>query len=250
MVALAPLPLWPELEDPLTLSRQLLQVMGTQVRVFGRTHIPLGMPLLVVSNHRSLIDVPVLMTALHQPIAFACHHYMANVPLLRDVVDRFGAFPLDTPHRRQGPFFRWAMQQMQQHRTIGIFPEGAQPMVKLQAPRQVNPFHRGFAHLALRAPVDKVALLPVALVSAEQGFESPIPLRLLSWFDPTEPLFQQAGGHPVLVYRRVEVRIGDPVWVTAAERQQYRGRRGAGLARDLTDRCWRRVHGLLQQGQV
>lgn len=245
MVSIAPLHPGPLL-SPLALSQALLGLIGTQIQVTGREHIPQGAPLLIVSNHRSLIDAPVLMTALDHTIAFACHHYMAQVPFLRDVVHQFGAFPLDNPQRRHSTFFRRATQRLQQRQALGIFPEGAQPMVQLQTPTQINPFHRGFAHLALRAPVRKLALLPVAMVSTEEGFESPIPLRLLSWFDPTEPLFQQGGGHPVLVYRRVEVRIGRPIWITAAERQRYFGRQGARLARSLSDRCWQQVQSLLE----
>lgn len=237
---------WPQPPPPLFLSQQVLSLVGTQVQVTGREHIPPATPVLVVSNHRSLIDVPVLMAALDRPIAFACHPYMAQVPMLRDVVHQFGAFPLDHPCRRYGLFFRRAVAHLRQHQALGIFPEGAQPMVQLQAPTALNPFQRGFAHLALRAAVPRLAVLPVAMVSRDRGFESPIPVRLLSWFDPTEPLFQQPGGHPVVVYRRVQVRIGEPLWITAAERQRYRGREGVRLAQALSDDCWQRVRSQLQ----
>jgi 1-acyl-sn-glycerol-3-phosphate acyltransferase len=182
------------------------------------------------------------MTALNRDIAFVCHQYMANVPVLRDLVDQFGAFPLDTPRR----FFDEGYQRLSRQEAIGIFPEGAKSMVALHPPNLVNPFHRGFAHLALRVPVEPLALLPVALVSDELGFESPIPLRLLGWFDPSEPLFQRSGGHPLVFYQDVEVRIGEPIWVTPQDRQQYQGRQGSDRAQALTDACWTAVHELLQ----
>ena len=250
MTALAPLPFGPLPPDPLTLSQQMLHLLGTQVTVSGLERLPPRGAMVVVSNHRSLIDVPVLMTALNRTIAFACHHYMANVPVLRDVVAQFQAFPLDVPHRRHRTFFQRASGRLQRRQTLGIFPEGAQPMVKVQPPGEIHGFHRGFAHLALRAPVDRVAVLPVALVSPDRGFESPMPLRVLSWFDPTEPLFQQEGGHPFLVYRQVQVRVGQPLWITAAERQHYRGGQGGRLAQDLTDRCHGQVQQLLQGATV
>lgn len=246
MAAIASPPFLPTAANPLQLSQGLLQACGTQLRCTGQHHVPTGMPLLVVSNHRGLLDPPVLMAALQRNIAFACHPYMANVPVLREVVHQFGALPLDTPHQKERLFFRRASERLRQRGAVGIFPEGARPMVTLQPPRLVNSFQRGFAHLALRATCEPLALLPVALVSDDEGFESPIPLKLLSFFDPNEPLFQIPGGHPIVMYRAVEVRVGPPVWITAAERQQYRGRRGNQLAREITRCCQQTVQRLLQ----
>lgn len=228
--------------DPLDLSQGVVQLTGVRLKVSGQRKVPQGVPMVVVSNHRSVMDAPVLMAGLNRNIAFVCHQYMEQVPVLRDVVSQFGAFPLNTPNG----LFRQGYKRLRRKDAIGIFPEGAQSMVQLQAPRQVNPFHRGFAHLALRVPVEPLALLPVALVSDEVGFESPIPLRLLSWFDPDEPLFQQSGGHPLVFYRQVEVKIGDPIWVISRDREQYQGRHGTEFAQQLTDHCWSAVNDLLQ----
>lgn len=242
MAALS-LPFLPSLapDEPWEMSREMVRLIGLQLTVAGRHHIPNEFPFIVVSNHRSALDAPVLMTALERNVAFACHQYMANVPVLRDIVDRFGAFPLETPRC----FFRQAYQRLRRQQAIGIFPEGAKPMVTVQPPRCVNSFHRGFAHLALRMPVGPLAVLPVALVSDDKGFESPIPLQLLGWFDPNEPLFQQSGGHPIVFYRKVHVNIGAPIWITPGDRQAYRGRQGSYQAQELADACWSSVHDLL-----
>lgn len=165
MTALS-LPTMPFLEapEPLDLSRGLIHLTGVKLTVSGQRHIPQGVPTLVISNHRSGMDAPVLMAGLNRHIGFVCHQYMQHVPILRDMVHQFGAFPLDTPQR----FFRQGYRRLRQREMIGIFPEGAQSMVQLNEPRQLQPFHRGFAHLALRAPVEPLALLPVALVSDDK----------------------------------------------------------------------------------
>ncbi|MDB9525625.1 lysophospholipid acyltransferase family protein [Oscillatoria sp. CS-180] len=229
--------------DPLHLSHWVLQLTGTKLRVSGRHHIPQNAPLLVVSNHRSPLDAPVLMVGLDQEIAFVCHQYMMNVPVLRDIVHQFGAFPLESPRR----LFRQGYQRLRRCEAVGIFPEGAKSMVQLQPPQWINPFRRGFAHLALRAPIDPLALLPVAIASNEVGFESPIPLSLLAWFDPSESLFHKGGGHPVVLYREVEVRIGQPIWVTSGDREKYQRHQGTEYAQVLTERCWTAVDKLLQE---
>ncbi|MGD1859335.1 MAG: lysophospholipid acyltransferase family protein [Leptolyngbyaceae cyanobacterium] len=232
-----------ESPTPLDLSQGLIQLLGMKLTVSGRQKIPYNVPTIVVSNHRSPLDGPVLMAGLNRNVAFVHHQYMENVPLLREVVHQFGGFPLDTPHR----LFRQGYQRLRRREMMGIFPEGAQSMVEIQPPRQINPFHRGFAHLALRVPIEPLALLPVALVSDDEGIESPIPLSLLGLFDPSEPLFQQGGRHPLVFYRRVEVRVGEPIWLTASDRDRYQGRDGTEFAQQLTDSCWTAVNDLLQR---
>lgn len=239
------LPFLPPLtsSDPLELSRGVLRLTGTQLKVEGRSNIPHGTPLIVVSNHRSPLDAPVLMAGLERNIAFACHQYMANVPVLQDVIQRFGAFPLGTPRH----FLREARQRLCCNQAVGLFPEGAQPMVTVQPPRLMNSFHRGFAHLALQARVSYLAILPVALVSDDEGIESPIPLKLLSWFDPSEPLFQQAGGHPIVFYRQVDVRIGSPIWITPSDCRRLKKHEVNDQVRQLTQKCWTTIYELLQR---
>ena len=62
-------------------------------------------------------------------------------------------------------------------------------MVQTTSPHQIGQFHRGFAHLALRAPVKNLAILPVAISSVEETVSPTVPLKFLSLFDPSEPLF-------------------------------------------------------------
>lgn len=240
-ISLPPVPFL-EAPDPLDLSHGLVRLLGIKLQVSGQRKIPLNVPVVVVSNHRSALDAPVLMAGLNREISFVCHQYMGHVPVLKDLVHRFGAFPLDTPRK----FFRQGYRRLRDQQAIGVFPEGARSMVQLHDPRQVNPFQRGFAHLALRVPVEPLALLPVAIVSDEIGFESPFPLSVLGWFDPSEPLFQQGGGHPLVFYRRVEIKVGEPIWVTSQDRDQYQGRHGTEFAQQLTDKCWDTVHQMLQ----
>lgn len=228
--------------DPLMLSQAALNLMGVKLAAKGQYHLPIGAPMIVVSNHRSPLDACIVMAGLGYTVEFACHPYMNNVPVLKDFVTQFGGFPISGPRQ----FFGQGYQRLRQRRAVGVFPEGAKPMVTLQPPRFINPFHRGFAHLALRAPVSSLAVLPVAIVSDDEGIESPVPLRLLSWFDPSEPLFQKAGGHPVVMYRRVELRVGPPLWITQRDRDQYQGQQGSNQAQQLTDTCWETVRDLLK----
>lgn len=228
--------------EPFELSQNLLQLLGIQLTVVGQQNLPQAVPTVLVSNHRSALDAPVLMAGLGRNITFACHPYMANVPILKDLIAQLGSFPISDLHQ----FFKQGHRCLKQRQTLGIFPEGAQPMVTVQPPRFINDFHRGFAHLALRVSLAPLAVLPVALVSDDKGLESPIPLKLLGWFDPREPLFQKPGGHPIVLYRTVELRIGKPIWITNHDLEQYRGRSRSQKAQQLTAACWKTIHHLIQ----
>jgi hypothetical protein len=134
---------------------------------------------------------------------------------------------------------------------VGVFPEGAQPMVKATSANHVGSFQRGFAHLAWRVPVDDLAILPVAIAAFdEQVIRSGIPLRLLSWFDPSEPLFDQSGWHPMVLYKRANILIGRPYWIKPQQQQQYRGKQARELVANLTAYCQDEIANLLHQGCV
>lgn len=231
---------------PLLMSRQLITLAGTRTFVHHEDRIPQESAVLVVSNHRSFMDAPVLMHAIDRPIRFACHHYMGQIPILREIVTGgMGCFPLDRPDHRRDSFFHKAIQLLQARQTIGIFPEGGEPMVRLTAPQSMQPFQRGFAHLALRAPVSDLAVLPIAIASEEENTDTFFPVRLLSWVDPTEPLFRGPGLHPMVVYRRVQVMVGHPMWITPRHRERYQGKHAKTVVKDLMDYCQTEIKTLL-----
>lgn len=237
-------------QRPLQLSRLLLMGLGTRFFLHYENRLPVDMPILVVSNHRSFMDAPLLMAALNCSIRFACHHYMSQTPILRNlVVDQLGCFPLDEKMHRQQSFFQQATQLLQANQMVGVFPEGAHPMLNQTRPEELQVFHRGFAHLALRVPVASLAVLPVAIVPYQESVNaSAIPLRLLRVFDPSEPLFDQDGWHPMVFYHRVNIMLGRPYWITPAHQQQYQGKQAKNVANELTQYCWTEISDLMRKG--
>jgi 1-acyl-sn-glycerol-3-phosphate acyltransferase len=234
-------------DNPLQVSRSLLAVMGTRMFIYYEDRIPTDSAVVVVSNHRSFMDAPLLMAALGYPIRIACHHYMGQVPVMREVVKQLGCFPLEEPEHRGKAFFQQATQLLEKHQWVGVFPEGAQPMVELTNPQVVGKFQRGFAHLALRAPVRNLAVLPVAIASLEESVNSAVPLRLLRLFDPSEPLFEQPGWHPMVLYHRVAVLVGHPYWITPKHREQYQGKQAKAVVEEVVTTCRDEISKLLHQ---
>lgn len=241
----------------LQISQGLLAALGTRVFRYYENRIPQGGPMLVVSNHRSFMDAPMLMATVKRPIRFACHHYMGQVPVMREIVTgQLGCFPLEAKEHRQQSFFQQAIGLLHTQQVVGVFPEGTKPMVQFNQPNQICEFQRGFAHLALRAscggathkPVQDLAILPVAIASLEEVNTRAVPLKLLSLFDPSEPLFNQGGWHPLVIYSRVAVLIGRPYWITPQQRQQYQGKHAKTAVAELNNHCQAEIANLLRQG--
>ena len=234
-------------DQPLQISRSLLAAMGTRLFVYHEDRVPLDSAVIVVSNHRGFMDAPLLMAALGHPIRIACHHYMGQVPMMREMVTQLGCFPLKEPEQRGNAFFQQATQLLAQRQWVGVFPEGAKPMVDLTKPDVVGEFHRGFAHLALRAPVRDLAIFPVAIASLEESVNSAVPLRVLRLFDPSEPLFEKPGWHPMVIHHRVAVVVGHPYWIKPKQREHYQGKQARTVVSDITTTCRDEISKLLYQ---
>jgi 1-acyl-sn-glycerol-3-phosphate acyltransferase len=221
---------------PLRISQSLLSVAGVSTSYRHLRRIP-DTRLLIVSNHRSLFDAPLLMRAIGRPVRFACHHYMSQVPVLHQATMLMGAFPLESGRQYQASFFRQSIDILQSNQLVGVFPEGADPMVNVKPSHHLSPFHRGFAHLALKAPVDDLAILPVAIASRDEKQGRLAPLQWFRYFDPSEDLFQGEGWHSAVVYRHVDIAIGNPLLIDKELKSRYRGRNGAAVVREITDNC-------------
>ncbi|WP_375474024.1 lysophospholipid acyltransferase family protein [uncultured Nostoc sp.] len=235
--------------SPLEISRALVAAFSTQMFRYYEDRIPQDARVVVVSNHRSFMDALILMAALSNPIRFACHHYMGQVPVMREIViGQLGCFPLEETQNRLQSFFLQSQVLLQSKQMVGVFPEGTTPMVKFTQPNQVGEFQRGFAHLALRANVEDLAILPIAIASLEEVNTNGFPLRLLSVFDPSEPLFNQSGWHPLVIYRRVAVLIGRPYWITPQHHKKYHGKQARTVVAELTQHCHGEISNLLRQG--
>ncbi len=235
------------LDYPFWLSKAVLNTVGTDLSVVHGERLSDPRSLIVVSNHRSFLDPFVIMAALNHSIRFACHRYMSKVPVLSEVIKGMGCFSLDLTKQDQDRLFSPPIQ-LPTAQWIGVFPEGGKPMVKPTQPHEMGLFQRGFAHLALRSQVQPLGILPVAIVSHVEVQESTVPLQVFSWFDPSEPLFQQDGWHPAILYRRVSLMVGNPIWVTPDQRAQYHGKQAKVTAMELTQAAQTQVADLLAEG--
>ncbi|MDO4921161.1 MAG: lysophospholipid acyltransferase family protein [Phascolarctobacterium sp.] len=101
---------------------RVLFAVVLRMRVEGTENIPKEGPLVIASNHLSLLDPPVIGTAATRKV-----HFMAKqelfVPILGDIYKILGAFPV-----RRGGADRAAIKRgieiLQSSQVLAIFPEG------------------------------------------------------------------------------------------------------------------------------
>ena len=225
------------------IAQDVLSLLGMSVKVHNPERLPQTGPLLIVSNHRSFLDPLLLTSFLNTPINFVCHRFIGNVPVLREVVQSCGGFPLSDDWYPD--LLQHSTELLDRGKVIGIFPEGAAPMLNTPSKSNLCPFYRGFAHIALRAAVPNLQILPVAIRSRSELQLPIVPLSLLQSLDPSEPLFKQDGWHPAVLYQEVSIRLGAPFSI-APYQAQYHGRQAGKVVKDLTATLSQQVADLLQ----
>jgi len=93
------------------------------LRVRGAEHIPASGPALIVSNHQSILDPPLIGGAARRPIYFLAKAELFRIPLFGALIRRLNARPV----RREGPdpgALRMALRVLEEDGALLIFPEG------------------------------------------------------------------------------------------------------------------------------
>jgi 1-acyl-sn-glycerol-3-phosphate acyltransferase len=228
---------------PMLLARSLTNLLNIKVRVTGAEHIPAQGPCLVVSNHRSVADVFVLLAGLDRPIRFICHPFLARVPGVNELIQQAGGIYLSDGKYAQ--FFEQAGTYLKAGQWLGIFPEGAKPMTQRMSSDRLYPFQRGVSHLAFQSKQENLCMLPVALRSIREFSGDLIPMQFFSLLDSQEPLFKEQGWHPYVIYREVELVVGLPRYLTLEEQWNYEHGKARSMAFYLTQELEATVKNLL-----
>ncbi|MFM1800250.1 MAG: hypothetical protein RLZZ117_2528 [Cyanobacteriota bacterium] len=129
-------------------------------RVTGLGNVPRRGGLVVVANHGSHLDPPILACALRRPVAFMAKEELFRVPLLGPVIRACGAYPVarGASDRRA---VRAACERIAEDWATGVFLDGTR-----QEDGRVNHPHDGAAWLAARM---QVPLLPVAIINSHRA---------------------------------------------------------------------------------
>ncbi len=127
--------------------------------LIGRENIPQKNSFIMVSNHGSLLDPPLLGHALGRNISFMAKAELFKIPLLGVIIKACGAYPVKRGIVDKNTI-KTACKKLSNDNSIGIFLDGTR-----QKNGRVNKPKQGAALLAFK---NQKLLLPVAIVNSHR----------------------------------------------------------------------------------
>lgn len=128
-------------------------------RIYGVNQIPHQGGAIIVSNHASYFDPPLLACAMNRPVAFMAKEELFKVPLLSQAISLYGAYPVKRGSGDRGAI-RAALNALANGWLVGVFLEGT----RTKDGRIYEP-KLGAAMIASKA---QVPLIPVSLWGTEK----------------------------------------------------------------------------------
>ena len=180
-------------------------------RIYGAENVPQEGPLVVVSNHASDFDPPIVSCSLRRPVAFMAKEELFKIPVLKQGIELYGAYPVKRGAADRSAI-RSALNCLTGGWAVGLFLQGTRT-----ADARIPEPKLGAALIAAKA---NVPLLPVSL-----------------W--GTEAIFTK--GSPVPRSVPVTVRIGQAIAPpTSTKREELEA---------LTQQCAQAIHALHDMGR-
>ena len=127
--------------------------------LIGKDNIPQKDSFIMVSNHGSLLDPPLLGHALGRNISFMAKAELFKIPFLGFVIQACGAYPVKRGIADKNTI-KTACKKLSNDNSIGIFIDGTR-----QKNGRVNKPKQGAALLAYK---NQKLLLPVAIVNSHR----------------------------------------------------------------------------------
>lgn len=178
-------------------------------RMEGREHEPRP-PYVVVANHCSAVDPPLVALALRARVTFAAKIELTHNRLVKLWIRSLGGFFVHRG-RVDRAAIRSGLRALRRGRVLCVFPEGTR-----SSDGRLLPFEDGAAYWALKSGVP---VLPIGIIGSHRTM--PVGAKKMA-------------PHPVLV------RVGPPILVPKVE-----GRLSAGIVRVWTRRLEHALGALL-----
>jgi 1-acyl-sn-glycerol-3-phosphate acyltransferase len=130
-------------------------------RIYGAENVPMKGRLLVVSNHASDFDPPIVSNCVGRPVAFMAKQELFEVPVLKQAITLYGAYPVKRGAADRSAL-KAAMASIETGWATGVFLDGT----RTDDGRIHNP-KQGAAWLAAQT---QALILPVCLWGSHEIF--------------------------------------------------------------------------------
>ncbi len=147
--------------ESLRVLAQLSAVLAWHIRHSGQENIPKSGGVLVVSNHQSHLDPPLVGMACSRRMNYLARDTLFGFAPFRWLIQSLDAIPID----REGiglSGIKESLRRLKRGEMVLVFPEGTRT-----PDGSIQPFRPGFTALAVRSGA---SILPVALDGAYQAW--------------------------------------------------------------------------------
>jgi len=128
-------------------------------KAYGLEKVPKKGPLVVVCNHGSYYDPPLLSTTIRRPVSFMAKDELFKVPVLKELIKLYGAYPVKRGASDRNAI-KLALNALKDGWAVGLFLEGTRtPDAKIYEPKL------GAALIAAKA---NAPILPVSIWGVEK----------------------------------------------------------------------------------
>lgn len=144
-------------------------------KIYGAENVPQSGAVIVVSNHASYFDPPIVSSCVRRPVAYMAKEELFKVPVLAQAIKLYGAYPVSRGTADRNAI-RAALEFLDNGWALGVFLEGT----RTTDGRITDP-KKGAALLAAKS---QAPFLPVSLWGSEQilqpssSLPRPVPLTI------------------------------------------------------------------------
>lgn len=147
-----------------------------RLEVYGKENIPKDNNYIVVGNHLSTLDPPLVCNVLNHPVAFMAKKELFYHPLLKIMLDWLGTFAVDRDNVGLSTIKTAKSIKDTKRWVLGLFPQGTR-----EKGDEIHNITKGFVGLA---KATKCNILPIGIIGTDKPKKIPFTGKIIVKIGP------------------------------------------------------------------